>query len=260
MEGWSIPDGVKIIGFSGQRGSGKSYMASVLEERCGFTNLAFADPLKPLCGALVSGVPLPYANESKTVDISTRVFRAPQERTLTDYLKALEVVKVLSFAVNLTAHEFIRRMKVGMNNYGIETSNCDLNEPGVVRYPQGWTFGKLLQIMGTEVLREGVDEQIWVKNAFHRINLMANAAHPPKSRFVISDVRYLDESETIRRFGGKIIKLRSNVQLGDNHADGRSSQHRSETELERITADLEVFNTMSVEPVVKVLTFVTSYI
>lgn len=51
----------------------------------------------------------------------------------------------------------------------------------------GWSVRKLLQIIGTELFRKNIDESIWVKSLWYRVQSQ------PSERFVISDVRFPNE-------------------------------------------------------------------
>jgi hypothetical protein len=86
------------------------------------------------------------------------------------------------------------------------------------------TYREILQNLGTEVLRQKVHPNIFV-NAFFKA--------PLKKNTIITDLRFLNEAEAVRKRNGVIIlveKENSNV----------SDKHQSETELEQIPYDYKV--------------------
>jgi len=58
-----------------------------------------------------------------------------------------------------------------------------------------WSTRKLMQYIGTELLREQFDYDIWIKLMMKRIRMSDN------NRFVISDIRFPNELELIRKSG-----------------------------------------------------------
>lgn len=51
----------------------------------------------------------------------------------------------------------------------------------------GWTVRKLLQIIGTELFRKNIDEDIWVKSLIYRVR------EDPNSNYVCADTRFPNE-------------------------------------------------------------------
>ena len=85
----------------------------------------------------------------------------------------------------------------------------------------GWEFAKknpevrrLLQVLGTDVGRKMFGENVWVKM------LMDNLNH--EDRVVISDVRFPNEAEAIKKLGGSVWRINRH-----NHsaANGHTSEH-----------------------------------
>lgn len=98
----------------------------------------------------------------------------------------------------------------------------------------GWEAAKdfpevrrLLQVFGTEVGRNLIDEQIWIE--------MTLAGAKASSNIVISDVRFRNEAEEIKYQGGQVWRI--------TRATGDVIDfHRSETELDSWTFDYYVPN------------------
>lgn len=79
-----------------------------------------------------------------------------------------------------------------------------------------------LQKVGTNLFRDGFDEDFWVKSAVKKINKLR--------RVVISDVRFPNEVEAIHDLGGIVIR----VDRPNRPDTGRDPNHPSETALDGI--------------------------
>lgn len=65
---------------------------------------------------------------------------------------------------------------------------------------------QLMQLLGTEWGRHMISANLWVDLAEQHLNAIANASFPSPS-FVISDVRFENEADFIRKRGGMIVHL-----------------------------------------------------
>ena len=73
---------------------------------------------------------------------------------------------------------------------------------------------RLLQIIGTEVGRQMIDEDLWVKLATDELE--------PEDRVVFTDVRFPNEASMIKALGGKVWRVnRPGVEALNSH----SSEH-----------------------------------
>ena len=108
---------------------------------------------------------------------------------------------------------------------------------------QGWEGAKkspevrrLMQVMGTEVGRDMIDDDLWVKLAK---KTMDDCFHLGKN-VVFTDVRFPNEVEMIRFNGGKIIRI---------HREGTkpAQNHVSDTNVDLLTVDREIINSGTVE-------------
>jgi hypothetical protein len=79
---------------------------------------------------------------------------------------------------------------------------------------------EILQRAGTEAMRNTFDKDIWIKTLQKRLQ------SDPKKMYAISDVRYKNEAEAIKSWGGKVIRI------DRDYMDKPSSNHISETELD----------------------------
>lgn len=88
---------------------------------------------------------------------------------------------------------------------------------------------RLLQGLGV-LFREEIDKNYWVNRALDGL--------PSPGNFVVSDTRFLNESDIIKKMGGHIIRVtrdaKPSIEYGANHA--------SETEQDSIEADITIYN------------------
>lgn len=64
-------------------------------------------------------------------------------------------------------------------------------EEQIATWP-GWTTRKLLQFVGTELMRNNIDKDIWVKSLILRIN------EKPELNYVIPDIRFPNELQGLK--------------------------------------------------------------
>ena len=86
----------------------------------------------------------------------------------------------------------------------------------------GWTPRRLLQFVGTELMRNNIDKDIWVKSIILRIK--EGLTQDPNVLYVVPDIRFPNEMQRLRdEFGDsfKMVKVirATNVQLNgiQNH-------------------------------------------
>lgn len=103
----------------------------------------------------------------------------------------------------------------------------------------GWEAAKqfpevrrLLQVFGSEVGRDLIDDQIWIELTMNGIKSNGN--------FVISDVRFRNEAEEIKYQGGQVWRITRAI-------NSTIDFHRSETELDSWNFDQYIPNNGSVE-------------
>jgi len=94
---------------------------------------------------------------------------------------------------------------------------------------------RIMQFVGTEIFRDkikelipNIDSNFWIKLMEQQI-LKLN----PNTNIVISDVRFLNEVEFIRKYNGIIVKINRNNEI-DNHL--------SEMEINKIIPDFIIDN------------------
>lgn len=87
----------------------------------------------------------------------------------------------------------------------------------------------LQQYIGTDLARS-FDENYWIKIAEELIKEKLEKG----IRVTVTDVRFLNEAESIKKLGGVLVKI---VGKGSYDFDDLEAKHQSESELEKIACD-----------------------
>lgn len=104
---------------------------------------------------------------------------------------------------------------VSVFSHGYMDAGCEAF--GVTHHKPGpMTAREFMQFFGTEIMRK-MKEDVWVSNCLNRIK------YDNAPIAIISDCRYINEIEAVKRAGGKVIKLTR---------EPIKSSHSSETEAE----------------------------
>lgn len=72
---------------------------------------------------------------------------------------------------------------------------------------------RALQIVGTEAMRNNVRDDIWVKSL--ELQIRTGSYH---SRYVVTDVRFPNEADAIRQWGGHVFRIDRPGYCGGTHA------------------------------------------
>lgn len=104
-----------------------------------------------------------------------------------------------------------------------QTHDRVLREKPLKDWP-GWTVRKLLQIIGTEMFRNTIDQDIWVKSLCKRIKSSYDLL------WVVPDVRFPNEQATMKKmFKNRYISIRVERPGKDGNTDGGVKNHQSES-------------------------------
>jgi len=93
---------------------------------------------------------------------------------------------------------------------------------------------RLLQLLGTEVCRECIDEYYWINKWSCRY---AKALIMEKSLVIVDDVRFLNEAQFLKDLGATLIKITGRAY------DIVDSKHPSEMELDNTLFHKIIYNT-----------------
>lgn len=100
----------------------------------------------------------------------------------------------------------------------------------------GMTVGEFQQKLGTEGMRKGVHEDGWVISLFSDYNFIYN--------WVITDVRFLNEAEAIKKHKGILIRIIGDpAKIRENST--RDLLHSSETSLDNYNEWDYIYNNKS---------------
>lgn len=130
-----------------------------------------------------------------------------------------------AFADGLKATVIEMGVKVG----GVELSSLPVLEDRKREDPE---VRRLLQEFGALVRK--YDQDCWIRAVAWRIDYYAERG----GSVVISDVRYLNEAEAVRKAGGILVRVAST----EEGLEGEAGKHASETEQEAIVTDATIYN------------------
>lgn len=182
------------IALNAYASAGKDSLAQFFIEEHGFVKYAWADTLRIAAGILnpIVGVIL--------------------DGELVDDYHALE--------------------RVGWASVRIVRYNDALAEDGYVaakaKYP---LFREFLQLLGTDVGRNLIEDNVWVDATIGRIERDGNA----DADIVFTDTRFPNEAEAVRSRGGYVVRI-------DRDGVGPANDHPSETSLDDYNFDARVQN------------------
>jgi hypothetical protein len=115
---------------------------------------------------------------------------------------------------------------------GIPKVNFEMQHFKQSNLPEEWnkngepmTARSLLQIVGTDAMRDQLHENVWVNALF--------ADYNENSRWIITDVRFPNEAEAIKKHGGIVIRINRDVD---------TNNHLSETALDDYEFDYVIDN------------------
>lgn len=118
--------------------------------------------------------------------------------------------------------------------WGNVTTNTALNfvEPFEnVQFNELMSVRELLQRLGTEAMRDGLHKNTWVNALFADAN--------SRSKWIITDLRFKNEFEAIKKRGGVTIRI-----LRDNRS---KATHSSEKDLDNANFDYYINNNGSID-------------
>jgi hypothetical protein len=93
----------------------------------------------------------------------------------------------------------------------------------------GRTPRQILQLMGTESVRDIFGQDTWCKAIERRIRRLIEVhKRPVEPWFTIADIRFPNEAEMVHRLGGKVIRCH----CGPSRLEGPAALHASEVALD----------------------------
>lgn len=98
----------------------------------------------------------------------------------------------------------------------------------------------MLQEEGTEHGRLVYGEDVWCRTVEAWIRLLSEAWG--EHRFVIPDVRFMNEAELVYRLGGHVIRVEAPCRVAASPLTPEQREHASETSLDNLIPDMFAFN------------------
>jgi hypothetical protein len=101
----------------------------------------------------------------------------------------------------------------------------DPDKKEVILEEWGKTPRQLAQWYGTDVFRDQIDSNIWLKNMESRINTFYQDKKNHGKTIVITDARFDNELELVWRLGGKVWKVDASERVETLNKDTHISEH-----------------------------------
>lgn len=95
---------------------------------------------------------------------------------------------------------------------------------------------QMMQLVGTDMFRTIVHRDFWVRHFEDWV-----AEQEPDAKIVVTDVRFANEVDAIRRLGGTVVRI---VRASSDHG---SDAHVSETGVAALRVDREIQNNGTIE-------------
>lgn len=185
---------MKLIGMSGLAGSGKDTCADFLCKAEGFVKLSLAAPLKEMCSK-VFGIEAKYFDDRKLKE-------AEFETVMIDYCHLDKIRDIVENEWGFViTHDQREKME---SYYGRE-----------IKTPR-----KLLQTIGTDILRTIIRDDIWIVLLFSQMKDLG-------SHIIVSDVRFKNEREAFKKAGAVLMLVKRDA---IENKDGHSSENDLGTE------------------------------
>lgn len=116
--------------------------------------------------------------------------------------------------------------------FGISEDDVRTQEGKLRTHPfWGVPNRRLLQLFGTECVRKGLHDDFWVLVVMSQITQVAESGEP--LLVLITDVRFVNEADTVRKFGGQVWRIDRPCVLEAEKASLEAGEtiHSSETAL-----------------------------
>ncbi len=192
---------MRLIAFVGKKQSGKSTSAKHLIEAKGYQRLSFAQPLRDLC-AKAFELPESYFTDERL-----------KEHPIGDIIIGKDCVVELLKLEGLTFSDLTPEAQERWNGGAVLV--C-------------LTPRQILQKVGSEVFREGISNTYWIDKAGKSLK--------PDGKYVIDDVRFLNEGDFVKRHHGSLVRIKRPGPVS-------SDTHISEMEMDAIETDFTILNT-----------------
>jgi hypothetical protein len=217
-----------LIGICGKMGAGKDTLAQqIIDNNSDFVIMKFAYELRKAISIIIDfPVEKIMQDECKKFDLSSICFLS--DKMYSNITKSVEYVTE-DFPHKKDVDKFYSII-VGRDYQ----SNEDIYLP--------ITIGRLMQIVGSDCFRNIIGEDVWVKKMIKNLQTCKN------TNVVISDVRFPNEADLIKKTNGVIVYINRDL---ISSTDKRSVSHISETAIDSIKYDYIINNNGSIKDLYK---------
>lgn len=232
----------KIIGLHGFARSGKTTVASFIEER-GYTSFAFADRMKATLLELD-----PYLDGRRTLsDIQgsyhdDRLDGREAQRLWETTMKILPLIAPAGTTVSRSKAKHLLTHALNPRISGTITLAQLVGEIGWEGAKDHRVYGHevrhLLQLFGTELCQGVCGKRVWVD--LLELEILDHFRDNPWGGVIVSDVRFDQEGEAVARWGGAIIDVRRDNVVG-------SAAHASEQGISQKYINTTIHNDSTLE-------------
>ena len=193
-----------VIGLSGEKECGKTTVANYLEEKCGYYHTFFAKTLKIMC---------------------KEVFGLTDKQINDQNIKELPFEKPLQ----VTRQHMEGVLKIAIERYpGVITHQVAEDfKASFVDYPQLISPRHVMQILGTEMLRDHIDQDFHIMCLYKEVSEQMELG---RDRFVIADCRFPNERVFIRNEYNGYCTLIQDISKDTSSEESRD-KHSSENSL-----------------------------
>lgn len=196
---------MRLIGFSGRKGSGKSMFAKFLKNKYGAEVISLANPIKELCARLL-GVTLEQLNDMKNSD-------EPLKRSIVYYDKTVWMSTIRSEVPNIPEQAVSDWVEGFLGDTGS-------------------TVRGMLQTIGTELIRKHDEE-------WHIRRMLETIGNSTAGIVVVDDIRFPNEREAFEKAGGKVFfVLRPDLTIPVSNHSSENSIHWYDFETSRIILNI----------------------
>lgn len=209
-----------IICISGKKRTGKDTVSNYLSAY-GYQTIAFADDIKI---ALAEAFKKAKIDEITGLDISLNDF----------YYNGIgSDCRENDLSISNASAKLWLKTAVEILN---DVMSTDVPDDVYIESKKVWSLRILMQTLGTDIVTQ-YSPNYWIKRTINKI-LDSN-----ENNFIITDVRFDNEAQALRKFGGKVIFIYRDTGLVDNHA--------SEQGLTPLPGDLIINNNSTLENLFK---------
>lgn len=217
----------------------QTYDDYTLEKNSPFKIKKFAAKLK-IIASLLTGIPV-----EKFEDQDFKKLPMTEDWNVWQVSDSSSRIKAVRFTSEESAKRFLDMQLISLPYLDLKISKVEM------------TYREFLQKLGTEAMREGLHENVWVNALFADYIHTKNCGCEKNCRcehdlpnWIITDMRFPNEMEAVKERGGITIKVVRPVHvLSQNNHCG--ILHPSETSLDNEEFDYTIVNDSTIEDLVE---------